>query len=263
MNTAAAHPLLEARLRTEAGVLARLEHPGVVPIHDLGRLPDGRLFYAMRLVRGVTLAEHLATLPELADRLRVFERVCEPVAYAHAHGVVPRDLKPANVMVGEFGTVLVMDWGVAKVLGDPELPAMLASGAAGGTTDPGTVLGTPGFMAPEQAGGWSARTDQRSDVYALGAILSLVLAGSARLPKRLRAIGHKALATDPARRYADAGALAADIAHYRLGQPVAAYPETVLDRVARFAATHRTAILLVLAYLVMRAIVALVFPRPG
>ena len=105
---------LERRLRNEARVLARLEHPGIVPIHDAGRLADGRLFYVMKRVRGRTLGEHLRDNPDLNERLRLFERVCEPVAFAHAQGFIHRDLTPGNVMLGAFGEVMVMDWGVAK-----------------------------------------------------------------------------------------------------------------------------------------------------
>ena len=103
-----------ARLRNEARVLARLEHPGLVPVHDIGTLPDGRLFYVMRLVRGRRLDEHARQERSLPALLRLFERVCEAVAFAHAQGVLHRDLKPANVMVGPFGEVLVLDWGLAK-----------------------------------------------------------------------------------------------------------------------------------------------------
>ena len=108
---------LERRLRNEARVLARLEHPGIVPIHDAGRLADGRLFYVMKRVRGRTLGEHLRDNPDLNERLRLFERICEPVAFAHAQGFIHRDLTPGNVMVGAFGEVMVMDWGVAKTVG--------------------------------------------------------------------------------------------------------------------------------------------------
>jgi serine/threonine protein kinase len=262
MSTAGAHPELAARLRTEARVLARLEHPGVVPVFDVGRLPDGRLYYAMQLVRGETLTAAFARLPDRAERLRLFERACEPIAFAHAQGVVHRDLKPENVMVGGFGAVHVLDWGVAKVPGVAE-PA-------------DTVLGTRGFMAPEQAAGGGELVDSRSDVYALGAMLFELLAdapppqpgadvrhllGRRRVPKRLRAICARALAVDPADRYAGAAELADDLARLRAGRAVTAYPETVLDRLARFAATYRTPILLVLAYLVMRTIVALATRR--
>ena len=168
---------LERRLRSEARVLARLEHPGIVPIHDAGRLADGRLFYVMKRVRGRTLGEHLRDNPDLTERLRLFERICEPVAFAHAQGFIHRDLKPENVMVGAFGEVMVMDWGVAKTVGSRQsavdshslqsqssvpvdsrssvespVPVDSASNSAP-RTDAGTVVGTAGFMAPEQARG--------------------------------------------------------------------------------------------------------------
>ena len=169
-------PSLDARLRREAGVLARLEHPGIVPVHDTGTLADGRAFYAMKLVRGEQLLEHLAGVERLDERLRVFERICETVAFAHARGVLHRDLKPSNVMVGGFGEVLVLDWGLSKVGGrhsgeDPDDRAAaptLQPGQLRGEhpTDAGTVAGTPGFMAPEQRDGGTV--DERSDVYSLG-----------------------------------------------------------------------------------------------
>jgi serine/threonine protein kinase len=268
--------VLARRLRTEARVLARLEHPGIVPIHDAGVLADGRVFYVMKRIDGRTLADVLREPRPLAERLRVFERVCEPVAFAHARGLVHRDLKPDNVMVGSFGEVLVLDWGVAKVLGgdvadDPAVHH--GEPSAPGDTEPGTVMGTPGFMPPEQAAGEAGRVDQRSDVYALGAIMFQLLAGRAPpsgddprpavarlrdVPKRLRAICTKALSPAAADRYPDAGALAADLARLRAGEAVIAYPETMLDRIGRVAMAYRTAIVLVLAYLILRVIVAIV-----
>src|SRR6266498_2110102 len=104
------------RMVREAQIIARLEHPGIVPVHDVGTLPDGRVFYAMKYVQGRRLDQYLPQIPGLFDRLRIFHRICEAVAFAHARGVLHRDLKPANIMVGAFGEVLVMDWGVAKVL---------------------------------------------------------------------------------------------------------------------------------------------------
>jgi len=145
----------------EARILARLEHPGIVPVHDFGELPDGRLFYAMKRVRGDRLDRWMATERDLDQRLGVFLRVCETVAFAHAHGVIHLDLKPENVMVGEFGEVLVLDWGVAQL--------RIADCGLRIQTD-GAIVGTPDYMAPEQARG-DAAVDHRADVFALGAML--------------------------------------------------------------------------------------------
>src|SRR5262245_29449377 len=138
-NAAAPSDDLDQRLRQEAHVLATLEHPGIVPVHDAGRLADGRWFYVMKLVRGETLAQHAPSLEHEAARLAVFERVAETVAFAHAAGIVHRDLKPSNVMVGQFGEVLVLDWGVARVL------ARVGSATRAVASPPdGTVNGTSG-----------------------------------------------------------------------------------------------------------------------
>lgn len=274
-NAQGGHEELDARMRTEARVLARLEHPGIVPIHDAGHLPDGRAYYVMKRVAGQTLVEYLQDHDDLNDLLGVFERICEPVALAHDRGCVHRDLKPENIMVGAFGEVLVMDWGVAKLLGEPEaMPARAGERRPDtGQTSPGTVMGTRGYMPPEQALGQVEAIDQRADVYALGAILYTLLNGSAPpplpatidtppfargsgIPKRLRAICARAMAADPAGRYSSASDLAEEIGRFRAGQPVDAYPETLLDRIARLAVVYRTAILLVVAYLIMRIVVA-------
>ena len=176
--TAASRPEIVERMRAEARVIARLEHPGIVPVHDAGMLPDGRVYYAMKRVDGKRLDE-LAPAMALPERLRVFQRICEAVAFAHAHGVVHRDLKPENVMIGAFGEVLVMDWGVAKVLADPDgASAASPAPAASGTAD-GQVIGTLAYMAPEQAEGSAERTGTAADVYALGAILYFLLTGRA------------------------------------------------------------------------------------
>ena len=256
----AVHPEAARRMLQEARVVARLEHPGIVPVHDAGTLPDGRVWYAMRLVRGARLDAVAAERRPLPELLRIFERICDAVAFAHAHGVIHRDLKPENVMVGPFGEVLVMDWGVAKVAGEAGAaaggPAAERGDPAGPGTAHGTVLGTPGFMAPEQARGEVARVDERSDVYALGAILrGLLAAGSAaQAPRPLAAVCRKALAADPAERYSSAAELAAEVARYLDGLPVAAYREGVLERLRRFGRRYRAAIYLVLAYVVMRAL---------
>jgi eukaryotic-like serine/threonine-protein kinase len=222
-----------ARLQKEAHILARLDHPGIVPVHDAGTLPDGRTFYVMKLVRG----QRLDALPRdtpLAAKLDMFGRVLDAVAFAHAQGVVHRDLKPANVMAGAFGEVYVMDWGVAQdAVADGE-PA---------------VVGTPGFMPPEQEQA-HAIVDARADVFALGAMLAQLVGGDA--PQPLRAIAEKARTPDAAARYPDVESLAADLASFRNQDPVTAYRESLAERAVRLYRRYELPILLLLAYVVMR-----------
>jgi serine/threonine protein kinase len=226
------------RLQHEARILARLEHPGIVPIHDAGTLPDGRVFYVMKLVQGARLDRVLEGPASLVERLDLFTRIGEAVSFAHAQGVVHRDLTPANVMLGRFGEVLVLDWGVARLLGDP-------AGNEG-------VVGTPGFMAPEQARGSSETADARADVYALGALLEAMVAPP--LPRPLAAIVRKARATDVSARYQSVATLVQDIGRYRRSDPVEAYRESWFERGARVYQRYRVPILLVLAYMVMRVV---------
>jgi tetratricopeptide (TPR) repeat protein len=199
----AGRPAAVQRFVEEAQVGGQLQHPGVVPVYDLGRFADGRPYFAMKLVKGRTLADHLTDRPDPAtDRgkfLQIFLQVCQTVAFAHSRGVIHRDLKPSNVMVGSFGEVLVMDWGLAKVLprggladetratqasrerGRPERdPTEIRTVRAGSGSDTaaGSVLGTPGYMPPEQAGGEVDKLDERADVFGLGAILCTVLTGT-------------------------------------------------------------------------------------
>jgi eukaryotic-like serine/threonine-protein kinase len=275
------------RLLREAQVLARLEHPGIVPVHDVGTLQDGRVFYTMKLVEGQRLDQHIQAIDSVPDRLRRFLRVCDAVAFAHAHGVLHRDLKPANVMVGPFGEVLVLDWGLAKILraptsspaeSDPETTADLCRSTAdsqattegSAVTAQGTVMGTPGYMSPEQARGDNDRVDERSDIFALGALLRFLLAETSpgglsetnrRSDKSLDAICQKAMAANPQDRYASVIQLAADVSRHLDGLPVSARKETFADQAARFYRRHTVAILLIAAYLVMRAVLLLVLHR--
>jgi serine/threonine protein kinase len=261
---------LASRLMREAVVLARLEHPGIVPVHDAGALADGAVFYCMKYVEGWTLDQHIANA-SLRERLQLLQRIAEPVTFAHARGIVHRDLKPGNVMVGAFGEVLVMDWGLAKVMataGDvqnnnndsgPTGPATLVSAAAGSSpTAYGAVLGTPGYMAPEQARGQLDLISERTDVYGLGAILNFMLGDStgeqyeSPVPKPLRAICQKAMAAEISARYKSVREMAADISSFLEGLPVSAYRENILERTARLLARHRAAVVLVAAYLLMR-----------
>ena len=225
-------PEAARRIRDEARTIAGLEHPGIIPIHDIGELPDGRVFYTMKLVRGATLRD-FATDHSRPELLRIFLRICDAVGFAHATGVIHRDLKPENIMIGDFGEVMVMDWGVASSIHTA-----------------GDVAGTRGFMSPEQMRGEAA--DQRTDIFALGAILEHMAAD-----KPLRAIADRAKAATVADRYPTASEIAADVARYLDGQPVAAYRENVLERVARWTRRNIALVAIVAAYVVMRVIVFL------
>jgi serine/threonine protein kinase len=227
-------------LADEARILGRLEHPGIVPVHDAGTLTDGRVYYVMKLVRGARLDQAPARDLPLSERLERFLRICDAVSFAHNQGIVHRDLKPENVMLGPFGEVLVMDWGVAKVLADDSRPD--------------GVVGTPGFMGPEQASGTGAAVDRRADVFALGVILETMLAAA---PRPLTAIARRARAETVGERYPTVEALARDIARYRNGDPVDAYSETVLERLVRLYRRYEVPILLVMAYMIMRVILLL------
>jgi len=269
----------QERLAREAKVLARLEHPGIVPIHDFGNLPDGRAFYAMKLARGGRLDELVKNERPLPEVLRDFEKICQAVAFAHANGVIHRDLKPQNIMVGAFGELLVMDWGVAKIIADSTVqksnePSSIPTVAAGKTLD-GAVIGTPGYMAPEQAWGELGKIDERTDIYSLGAILYFLLTGQAprpvpgrdelaslipprrikpKIPRPLEAICLKALAIERSVRYPNVESFGADIAAFMSHQRVAAYPEGIFGASRRFVSKYGTAISLILAYLVMRVL---------
>ena len=258
-----------SRFEREARITARLEHPGIVPIHDAGRGPDGTPFYVMRrvdgrpldgLVAGKTLAERLALIPNILA-------ACDAAAYAHARKIVHRDIKPTNILVGPFGETLLIDWGLARAIDDADAPAGGIAPSDPQLTRAGTVAGTPGFMAPEQARGEAV--DARADVFALGATLFYVLAGQQPyggvsatemvglagegrapawhlvprdVPRDLRAIAMKAMAGAADARYPDAGALAADLRRFVTGNLVGAYEYGALARVARFVRRHRAAV---------------------
>jgi eukaryotic-like serine/threonine-protein kinase len=271
---------LARRLIREAQVLARLEHPGIVPVHDVGTLPDGRVYYAMKFVEGRRLDQHIESFGSIPDRLRLFLRICDAVAFAHARGVLHRDLKPSNIMVGPFGEVLVMDWGLAKILRGPVIDAIAeghphatlvatsnvqkvenAATQTAAVTGHGTVMGTPGYMSPEQARGDNEHVDERSDIFSLGALLCFLLTGQPegkvtsdgrRLDRALEAICAKAAASEPALRYPTVPEMARDLSRHLDGLAVTAHRETILDKIGRFYRRYRFFILLILAYLVMR-----------
>jgi serine/threonine protein kinase len=282
------------RMLREAHILGQLEHPGIVPIHDVGFLDDGRVFYAMKLVRGIRLDAFVSEARPMRERLRVFLRACEAVAFAHSHGIIHRDLKPENIMVGPFGEVLVLDWGVAKRLpsparavdrfasrsqsgesasaqsvGDASASRMSVEEQDGESTrDDGlntanALLGTPGYMSPEQERGDADRLDERTDVYGLGALLRFLsvahpLPSDAGLSvRRLEAVCAKATSDNPDDRYPSVLDLAADVARLLEGNPLIAYREGPLEKAGRFVRRHQLPILLVLAYLFMRALLLL------
>ena len=218
----------------------------------------------MKLVQGRSLDQ--CDVGGLPERLRLFHKICETVSFAHSRGVLHRDLKPQNIMVGAFGEVLVMDWGLSKLLGSAsagEIPVPEADHAAGVHATPvtahGSVLGTPGYMAPEQARGDVTALDHRADIYSLGAVLKFLLANVRAVPRAVSAIVGKAMNVEPAHRYGSVEELSRDVAHYLDGLPVSAYPEGPLRRLWRWAGKNRVGVLLVLAYLLMRA--ALIFWR--
>ncbi len=208
--------VLECAAEGEPQLIARLEHPAIVPVYEAGRLPDGRAWYAMKLLSGARLDQYLAGGPTLAERLRLFGRIGEAVAYAHTRGVIHRDLKPQNIMVGPFGEVYVMDWGVAG------------------------VAGTLSYRPPER------KLDPRSDIYALGALLSRALPESA--PPALAAISAKAMQPDPAARYQEVAGMLADIERYQEGLAVQAWREPLWHRARRFAVRNAVLLWLLAAY---------------
>ncbi|MCY2960276.1 MAG: serine/threonine-protein kinase [Planctomycetota bacterium] len=266
-----------ARFLEEAQITGQLDHPGIVPVHELGLDADGRVYFTMKLVKG----RHLGAIYDLVAAghegwnetraLGVLLKACEAVAYAHAKDVIHRDLKPANVMVGDFGEVYVMDWGLARVLGRVETPEQRAASAPAAVrtervqeresspassfmTMDGEVVGTPAYMPPEQARGDIDALSARSDVYALGAMLYHLLAGAPpytipgetaggrdiwkralagpptpletiapRAPTELVAICDKAMAREPADRYASVLELAEDLRAFLEGRVVGAF----------------------------------------
>ena len=276
------------RLIREARVLAALEHPGIVPVHDVGTLADGRVFYTMKFVEGKRLDKFIVSVASVPDRLRIFLRICDAVAFAHARGVLHRDLKPANIMVGPFGEVLVMDWGLAKILretsnsageADPEATIFekpkqtnISSDATeiSVVTGHGTVMGTPGYMSPEQARGDVEHLDARSDIFSLGRLLRFLLSGKPevvpipgghRLDKSLAAICAKATEAAPAERYPNVPEMALDVSKYLDGLAVGAHRESTFDKAGRFYRRYRFFILLIAAYLAMRVLILLFMHR--
>jgi tetratricopeptide (TPR) repeat protein/tRNA A-37 threonylcarbamoyl transferase component Bud32 len=275
------------RFLREAEITARLQHPGIVPVYGLGQDGDGRLCYAMRFVEGDTLADALKRFHEadqqpgrdagerslaLRELLGRFVTVCRTVAYAHGRGVIHRDLKPGNVLLGDYGETLVVDWGLAKPFKRPQAEQTAGEDAPiapGGPTEDGThvgqAMGTPAYMSPEQAQGHWDVVGPASDIYSLGATLYAVLTGEAPFkggvaeilakvkrgdflaprqvkrtcPGALEAICLKAMAAKPEARYATALDLAADVEHWLADEPVAAWREPLPARLGRWVRRHK------------------------
>ncbi len=212
----------------EARVIANLEHPAIVPVYEAGTLPDGRAFYAMKLVEGARLDRYLDGHRSISECLRLIEKIGEALSFAHSRGVLHRDLKPQNVMIGRFGEVYVMDWGVAG------------------------IAGTPQFRAPEQGEGSVAEVDQRSDVYALGGLLAFVLPEDA--PRAMKAIAAKAMRANPDDRYPLVSVMLLDLQRFQDGLAVEAFPESLWQKCWRFAVHNRVLLLLLAAYVAVRFI---------
>ena len=269
-----------------------------MPIYEVSKRPDDQVpFYTMRFVRGRTLHQAVSTYRqkrtqgeatplELRELLGAFIDVCNAVAYAHSRGVLHRDLKPQNVVLGDYGEVIVLDWGLARLMDQPDAesvatPLQVSAETAVQDTLQGQVLGTPAYMAPEQAEGRLDQLGPATDVYGLGAILYEILAGTppfagsettellrqvihepparprslvAGTPPALEAVCLKALAKNPAERYGSASELAKEIRHYLADEPVSAYPDPLLVRLGRKARRHRSLV----AGLAAAALVAVV-----
>jgi tetratricopeptide (TPR) repeat protein len=277
------------RFVLEAEITGGLEHPGIVPVYGLGTYDGERPYYAMRFIRGDSLKEAIERFHadaalrrdpgrrslELRNLLGRFVDVCNAVEYAHSRGVLHRDIKPGNVIVGKHGETLVVDWGLAKPLGDSDASVdggertLMPSSASGSVeTLPGSALGTPAYMSPEQASGDLDRLGPRSDVYSLGATLYCLLTG--KLPfegdvgEVLRKVGRgefprprwldpgidpaleavclAAMATRPEDRYRSCRALADDVERWAADEPVSVYRAPAQVRVARWARKHRTGV---------------------
>jgi eukaryotic-like serine/threonine-protein kinase len=297
-------PASRARFLLEAEVTSGLEHPGIVPVYGLGQYADGRPFYAMRFIKGDSLKDaiarfHAAEAPgrdpgerglSLQKLLRRFLDVCNAIAYTHSRGVLHRDLKPDNIMIGKYGETLVVDWGLAKVTGKsggddgdtpPESVLTPASGSVVEATQQGSAIGTPGYMPPEQAAGRLDLLGPASDVYSLGATLYALLAGKAPfvgsdvmeilskvqrgeharpcesspwLDPALEAVCLKAIALRSEDRYPTPRALADDVERWLADEPVTAMCEPFLERARRWARRRRTLVTAAAATLVMAAV---------
>jgi WD40 repeat protein/tRNA A-37 threonylcarbamoyl transferase component Bud32 len=278
------------RFLREARITGQLEHPNIIPVYQLGRRDDGTLFYTMRVVRGRTLGAAIEEANSLEERLRLvppFHAACQAIAFAHHHGVIHRDIKPDNVMLGEFGQTVVLDWGIAKLkssdeVRDSDSRAVSLPSSDATQTAVGELCGTPLYMSPEQASGRTDEVDERSDVWALGAMLYTILTGrppfdgstltelllrirtdavvpathvDSRVPAELSAIALRALQYEREDRYPSARELSDEVESYLVGRRVSAYEYSSLELLRRFVARHRAVVVTACAGLI--ALVAL------
>ena len=290
-------PDSRVRFLREAEITGGLEHPGIVPVYGLGTCGDGRPYYAMRLIRGETLKDAISrhhdgtskarstgNSLELRKLLRCFTDACNAIEYAHSRGVLHRDIKPSNMIVGKYGETLIIDWGLAKVLGREKTTDFANEGtltsmidADSSPTLAGSAMGTPSYMSPEQAAGQLELLGPASDVYSLGATLYCLITGRApfegdnlsdilkrvalgqfappkairaEIPPALDAICRKAMALHASERYGSPRALAGDIDLWLADEPVGAWAEPVWARSTRWARRHKPVVAMTAAILV-------------
>ena len=259
------------RFLREARVTGRLEHPSIVPVYEIGCHADGSFYYTMRLVKGTTLLSAIKKCRTVFERLELlphFYNVCNAVAYAHSKGVINRDLKPSNVMIGEFGETVVLDWGLAKIKDSNETVFVRHENDGVGKTVVGQAIGTPSYMPPEQAAGNIGEIDEISDIYSLGAILYQILTGKTpfsgrttdeiiqkvineevenavkrekETPPELAAIAGKALSKNKEERYASVGEMIDDLSAYMSGRKVGVYHYSVFESLKFVASRHKAA----------------------